>query len=218
MTSRTEIADRLRTQIEDAANREFSFEAVELKIAAALLEDGKFSGQLDEQELTSVIRNVVYARFADQRIGGRELSLVHNIPAIKVSVSGEEVQVSFLVHLHSPIVAFLRFRYVLINDPSSGLKRIRLKRGSLSVRKDTRRFDLKAKAALAAIDVESIAREELTDLAKILITTLSEQMRDYGIVGDIREMQLTIGDGCVEVYAEGEVKLESGQERMSSFG
>ncbi len=211
MTKNTKAADQLRAQIEDAASQEYSFEAVELKIAAALLEQGSFSGHLNEQELTSVIRNVVYARFADQRIGGRKLTLVHNIPAIKVTVSGAEVQVSFLVHLHSPIIAFLRFRYVLTNDPISVSKRIRLKRGSLSIRKDTRRFDLKAKAALAAIDVECIARDELTDLAAILKTTLSDRMRDYGIMGEISEIQLNVGDGCIEVYAEGDVKLKNSQ-------
>ncbi len=207
MTTSSKVVEQLRAQIEAAANQEYSFEAVELKIAAALLEQGIFSGHLDEQELTSVIRNVVYNRFANQRIGGRDIDLVHNIPAIDVTVSGEEVNVSFLVHIHKPIVAFLRFRYVLTNDPFSDPNRIQLKRGSLSIRKDTRRFDLKARAALAAFDIESIARDELTDLAVILRTTLSDQMNGYGISGDISEIRLVIGDNCLEVYLEGDYRL-----------
>ncbi|MGB3716655.1 MAG: hypothetical protein WA996_19720 [Candidatus Promineifilaceae bacterium] len=207
MTQNSKVAEQLRAQIEAAACQEYSFEAAELKIAASLLEQGKFTGHLDERELTSIIRNVVYNRFANQRIGGRDIELMHNIPAIDVTISGENVNVSFLVHIHKPIVAFLRFRYVLMNDPFSEPKRIQLKRGSLSIRKDTRRFDLKARAALAAIDVESIARNELTDLAVILRSTLSDQMNGYGISGEISEIRLGIGDNCLEVYLEGDCRL-----------
>lgn len=204
MTQSSKVAEQLRAQIEAAASQEYSSEAVELKIAASLLEQGKFSGHLDEQELTSIIRNIVYNRFANQRIGGRDIDMMHNIPAINVTISGENVNVSFLVHIHRPIVAFLRFRYVLMNDPFSESKRVQLKRGSLSIRKDTRRFDLKARAALAAIDVESIARNELTDLAVILRSTLSERMNGYGISGEISDIRLGIGDSCLEVYLEGD--------------
>jgi hypothetical protein len=207
MTKRSKVADQLRAQIEAAASQEYSSEAVELKIAASLLEQGKFSGHLDEQELTSVIRNIVYNRFANQRIGGRDIGIVHNIPAIDVKISGETVNVSFLVHIHRPIVAFLRFRYVLMNDPFSEPKRVQLKRGSLSIRKNTRRFDLKARAALSAIDLESIARNELTDLAVILRRTLSDQMNGYGISGEISEIRLGIVDCVLEVYLEGDCSL-----------
>jgi len=207
MTPNSKVAEQLRKQIESAATEEYSFQAVEMKIVAGLLEQGSFSGHLNEQELTSVIRNVVYARFADQHIGGRELNLVHNIPAIKVTLSGGEAKVSFLVHLHKPITAFLRFRYVLTNDPFSDRRGIRLKRGTLSVRKDTRRFDFKAKAALAAIDVECIAREELTDLGAILKRTLSVQMRENGISGEISDIQLEIEESLLAVYLVGDVCL-----------
>jgi hypothetical protein len=207
MTQKSKVEEQLRAQVELAASQEYSSEAVELKIAASLLEHGKFSGHLDEQELTTIIRNVVYDRFSNQRIGGRDIHLVHNIPAVEATFSGDEVIVSFLVHIHKPIVAFLRFRYVLTNDPYSKRKRIQLKRGSLSIRKDTRRFDLKARAALAAIDVDSIARDELTDLADILKSTFTDQLTGYGIGGGISEIQLAIGENCLEVYLEGDCRM-----------
>ena len=217
MTPNSKVAEQLRKQIESTASEEYSFQAVEMKIVAALVEQGSFSGHLNEQELTSVIRNVVYARFADQRIGGREIDLVHNVPAIKVTLSGGEAKVGFLVHLHKPITAFLRFRYVLTNDPFSDPRGIRLKRGTLSVRKDTRRFDFKAKAALAAIDVECIAREELTDLGEILKRTLSDQMNENGISGEISDIQLQIEQNCLAVNLVGDVRPIDPQVALESI-
>jgi hypothetical protein len=95
-----------------------------------------------------------------------------------------------------------------MNDPFSEPKRVQLKRGSLSIRKNTRRFDLKARAALSAIDLESIARNELTDLSVILRRTLSDQMNGYGISGEISEIRLSIIDCVLEVYLEGDCSLD----------
>jgi hypothetical protein len=208
VSKKSEVADQLRAQIEGAASQQYPLDAIELKIAASLLEDGHFKGHLNEQELTNVIRNVVYARFANQRIGGRDISLVHNVASIRVQLSNEEVHVSFLVHIHSPIIAFLRFRYVLVDDDLPGCKKITMKRGSLSIRKDTRRFDIKAKAALATIDVEAIARDELADLAGILKGALLDQMKCVGISGEISEIELNVGEDCLDVYLEGDVQME----------
>ena len=208
MSKKSEVADQLRTQIGAAAIQQYPLEAVELKIAASLLEDGRFKGHLNEHELTNIIRNVIYARFANQRIGGRDISLVHNVASIRVHLSNEEVQVSFLVHINSPIIAFLRFRYVLVEDVPPGCKKITMKRGSLSIRKDTRRFDIKAKAALAAIDVEAIARDELAYLAGILKSNLLDQMKYVGISGEISEIELNVGEDCLDVYLEGDVQID----------
>jgi len=208
VSKKTEVADQLRTQIEAAASQQYPIEAVELMITASLLEQGRFRGHLNEQELTNVIRNVVYSRFSNQRIKGRDVTLVHNIASIRVQLSDEEVHVSFLVHIHSPIIAFLRFRYVLVDDITAGCKKVTLKRGSLSIRKDTRRFDIKAKAALAAIDIEAITRDELTDLGGILKGSLLDQMKCIGITGEISMIELSLGEGCLDVYLEGDFQMD----------
>ena len=214
MSKQSEAADQLRTQIEAAASQQYPLDAVELKIAASLLEDGRFKGHLNEQELTNVIRNVVYSRFANQRIRGLDIALVHNIPSIRVQLRRKEVHVSFLVHIHRPIIAFLRFRYVLVDDVPPGCKKITMKRGSLTIGKDTRRFDIKAKAALAAIDVEAMARDELADLAGILKGTILDQMKGVGITGEISEIELNVGEGCLDVYLEGDVQMDETQARV----
>ncbi len=203
MTPDPTVADQLRAQIEATADKDFSTETIELRIAASLVETGRFCGQLNEDELARVIRNVVYSRFSQQKIGGRNLGLVHNVPVTKVELINSEARVNFLVHIHSPIVAFLRFRYVLINDPLSTFKRLRMKKGTLSIKKDTRRFDLKAKAALSVFDVEGIALKELTDLADIIKVTLCDQMNGHGINGNLSEIQLEIEERFVGVSMEG---------------
>jgi hypothetical protein len=208
MSKKIDVANQLRTQIEAAAEQKYPLKAVEMKIAAALLQDGRFEGHLSEEELTSVIRNVVYSRFANQRIAGRDIALVHNIVSIQVKLVEHEVRIGFLVHIHKPIVAFLRFRYTLIDDESPGRNRIILKRGSLKIRKDTRRFDMKSKAALASIDVENIARKELADLCGILKTTFQVQLEEAGIVGEIGDIQLSVGEGCLEVCLEADVRAK----------
>ena len=207
MPKKPSLAEQLRIQIEGAASLQYPIEDIELKIAASLVETGQFQGNINEEELTSIIRKVVYDRFTKQRIRGFDISLVHNVAAISVRISGGEVHVSFLVHIHSPIIAFLRFRYVLIDEKSSGKKKIGLKRGSLYIRKDTRRFDFKAKAALAAVDVDEMARAELADLAGILRSTFSKQLHSAGISGEFKDIRLAVGEGCLDVRLEGHFRL-----------
>lgn len=209
MSSLSTTSDQLRKQITTASKKSPAIEAVELKIASALLQTGRYTGQLNEDELAAVIKNIVYVRFANQKVGGLALDIVHNVPTIDVKLSQSQAVVSFLVHIHKPIIAFLQFRYVLINDPyaEGDDKRIRLKKGTLSIKKDTRRFDLKAKAALAAFDVERIASKELIDLAGIIDMTLRHRMNGHGIVGKIKKIQLQIEEKRLNLELEGDFKV-----------
>lgn len=207
MTPARPTAEQLRFQIEAAATREYPLDEIELSIAAGLIETGRHEGHLADEDLATVIRNIVYVRFTQQRIGGRKIRLIHNIPAIEVRIDDGELRVYFLVHIHNPIVAFLRFRYSLVNDTMSDHKKLRLKKGSLVIKKDTRRFDLKAKAALAAIDIESLALRELTDLAAIIKETLYTQMNQRGIDGQMKEVQLEIAEECLTLTLEGDFQV-----------
>ena len=145
--------EQLRSQIEAAAAEKHSTEQIEDMIADSLLTDGQFLGRLDARQLALIMRNVVYNVFDQHKIGGRNLGLIHNVPSMKVAIKESQAQVCFVVHIHRPIVAFLQFKYKLINDPVSIAPAVRLKTGSLSITEHTRRFDLKAKAALAAINI-----------------------------------------------------------------
>jgi hypothetical protein len=111
--------------------------------------------------------------------------------------------VSFVVHIHRPIVAFLEFSYVLANDPAGHPGRIGVKKGTLRVEEKTRRLDLKAKAALAAIDVEGIARRELMDIPGIIVSTLPPQLARLGVIGTITKVELGFQDSHMDLCLEG---------------
>jgi hypothetical protein len=79
-----------------------------------------------------------------------------------------------------------------------------VKKGTLEVIEKTRRFDLKAKAALAAINVDYLARQELSDLSGIILKTLPAQLKIHGVEGDISDIGLVLTETNLEVCLEGE--------------
>jgi hypothetical protein len=168
-----------------------------------LIANGEFSAKVNAEELGAILRNLVYTMFADHKVAGHNFGLVHNVPAMNVEINNHEAQVSFVVHIHKPIVAFLEFRYVLANDPAGRPGRIGLKKGTLKVEEKTRRLDLKAKAALAAIDVEGIARRELTDIPSIIVSTLPPQLARLGVVGTINTVELGFNSNYMDLRLEG---------------
>jgi hypothetical protein len=85
---------------------------------------------------------------------------------------------------------------------------LRVKRGSLTISEHTRRFDIKAKAALAAINVRNLAIKEMADPAAVIIETLPTQLKRFGARGELRSVELTLKDHQLEVYLEGEFKRD----------
>ena len=201
--------EQLRAQIEAASARHYPAGTFEDRIAAALLECGRFQGYMNAKELALILRNLVYAIFSQQHFGGRDVKLVHNIPSMKITINNHQADVSFLVHIHKPIIAFLTFSYSLVNDPVSAGRNLRIKHGSLKTGQDTRRFDIKAKAALVAVDIDGLAQRELADPGAIILSTLPQQLRKQGIRGEVKSIELFLHDQCLEVSLEGEFEFAS---------
>lgn len=195
--------EQLRNQIEAAAAENYSTKQIDDMIADSLLADGQFQGRLNARELALIMRNVVHTVFDQHKIGGRNVSLIHNVPSMKVAIKESQAQICFVVHIHRPIVAFLQFRYDLINDPVSITPTVRLKAGSLSITEHTRRFDLKAKAALAAIKIEELARKKLANPTSVICSTLPSQLRQRGATGVITCADLTLADQHLEICLKG---------------
>ena len=63
--------DQLRAQIEATLAEHYSTTAIDQRIAAQLMNGGKFDGLLDSQELELVLRNIVYISFGQQRFAGK---------------------------------------------------------------------------------------------------------------------------------------------------
>jgi len=195
--------EQLRRQIEAAAAKHYPVDKIEDRIAKSLLAYGSFQDDLTATELAIILRNMVYTMFAQHKVGGRDLHLIHNIPSMRVRIQNDQAKIKFIVHLHKPIVAFIKFQYTLINDPVSIQSNLRVKQGSLAITQDTRRFDLKAKAALTAIDIESMAKKELNDPAAVITATLPSQLKKRGAVGKFTDIRLSLVDCHLKVFLEG---------------
>lgn len=196
--------EQLRGQIEAAKAEHYSTTQIEDKITQALLMHGYFKDKIDADELATIMRNVVYTIFAEHKVGGREVDLLHNVPTMKVHINNGQAAVDFIVHIHKPIVAFIKFQYTLVNDPVSVNPNLRVKRGSLTISEHTRRFDIKAKATLAAINVKNLALKELADPAAVIIATLPSQLERLGARGNLKTIELTLKDHQLEICLEGE--------------
>lgn len=196
-------SEELRQQIEIINAKVYSTDEIEQRIADALLYEGRFDAEINAAELAVILRNVVYTMFARYELAGLNVDLVHNVPNMKVSINNGQAQVRFIVHIHKPIVAFLEFRYALVNDPVALSPRLRLRQGSLRYKENTRRLDLKAKAALAAVNIKHLATQELSDANGIILSTLPPRLREHGIVGSISKIELGLRDECLRVLLEG---------------
>lgn len=179
-------------------------ETIEQRIAASLRDFGRFHEPIKAEELAIILESVVSTLFAEQRIGGVNVGITHSITGMEVYIGSGEASVCFLVRIHKPIVAAIKFSYILINDPVSIRKKLVVKKGTLEIIEKTRRFDLKAKAALTAINVENMARQELSDLSGIILKTLPPQLRHHGVEGIISDIGLMLTDSNLEVCLEGE--------------
>jgi predicted DNA-binding transcriptional regulator len=190
-------ASNLSTQIR-------SPETIEQRIAASLRDFGRFHEPIKAEELAVILESVVSTLFSEQKVVGVNVGITHSITGMEVYINNAEANVCFLVRIHKPIVAAIKFSYSLINDPVSIRNKLVVKKGTLQVVEITRRFDLKAKAALAAIDVDYLARQELSDLGGIILKTLPPQLESHGVEGIISEIGLALTDTGLDVYLEGE--------------
>ena len=206
MVGRTEQDQTLRSQIERTTAQIYSTEDIEGRIAQALLESGEFDDDVSSDELEVVLRNIVYVMFARQTLAGRELGLLHNVPIMNVEIADGEANVDFVVHIHKPVVVFIEFNYTMINDDDSDEKRLSIKEDSLVVKEKTRRFDVKAKAAMTAMNVPRIARNEMSDLTAVIYQTLPAQLEKKGVRGELDHIDLTLNDKSLHIHLRGDFK------------
>lgn len=179
-------------------------ETIEQRIADSLRDFGRFQEPIKAEELAIILENVVSTLFSEQKIGGVNVGITHTVTGMEVYIGAGEASICFLVRIHKPIVAAIKFSYVLINDPVSIRDKLVVKKGTLFIEEKTRRFDLKAKAALTAINVEHIARQELSDLSGIILKTLPPQLKHHGVEGTITDIGLALNESKLEVCLEGE--------------
>ncbi len=158
MTIRPTEERELQSQIESTVARLYSTDDIEERIARALLEKGEFYENIQSGDLEVILRNIVYVMFGRQTVAGRDIDILHNVPIMSVDIDDEQAHVEFVVHIHKPIVVFIEFNYTLVNHPDDDEKNLCLDFSSLKIKEKTRRFDVKAKAALTAMNVPKIAR------------------------------------------------------------
>jgi hypothetical protein len=203
--SRSKSKDSLlRSQLEVANRQNYSTQAIEEKIAQSLCQQGEFCDQIDASDLAIIMRNIVYTMFGEFKLSGLELKLLHNVPSVKVAIKNGEARMGYTVHIHKPITAFLSFQYAIVNDAIDDSRKLRLKRGSFLYKERTRRFDLKAKAALAAVNIKQLARKELQDLGQVIAKTLPAQMDQYGVSGDLKRVELHLDGQKLNIRLQGD--------------
>ena len=203
MPDKKSINDRLRSQKEAAAAEESSTETIYQQIATALCREGQFHGAINAGEFAIILRSVAYTLFSRHRFAGVDFQPKYNVPTMKVGIKNGEATVKYLVHMKKPVIAFLKFRYALINDVVSADKKIRLKRGSFMYEERTRRLDLKAKAALAAVNIKNLVLRELQDISRIILKTLPRQLENQAVTGKLKRIELVLDGDKLNVYLEG---------------
>ncbi len=179
----------LRQQISEAFRR--SSEQIDREVAEALTQNHQFVHSFSSQELAVVFANIFHTLIDLQKFAGVTVPLIHNVASIGVEVRYPRITTSTLLHIHSPIRAFIEVGYSLSNDferPGN----LALIRRSLLVQEKTARFDLLARSALAAINIEGLVERELRDVAKVIRLTLPHRLRLYGFAGTIDNVQLEV--------------------------
>ena len=196
----------LQAQIESTVTSVYSTTGIEERIAQALLAKGEFYENIDATDLEIILRNIVYVMFSRQTVAGRDIDILHNVPILHVEIDDEQAHVDFVVHIHKPIIVFIEFNYTLINHPDEDDKRLCLKEGSLRIKEKTRRFDVKAKAAMTAMSVPKIARQEMSDLTEVICRTLPDQLKHKGVTGELDNIKLSLNEHTLCVYLTGDFK------------
>lgn len=172
----------------------------EENIAQALKQEGQFDGHLSGDQLSVIMRKVLYTLVAEQRFAGFDVPIVHNVTAMEVRIARREARVFAEVHVHSPITAFIQFRYTLQNDPRHPGHKLQLKNRQVEVKETTRPFDLAARAALAILSVRQIALRELSDPNAVIQRTLPPQLARLGFQRPLAQIALELEDSAMRVF------------------
>ncbi len=193
----------LRAQIEANLDELYPVGGVDDRIIHGL-QDGTYHERINAEDFGVILRHVVHTIFAQKRVAGFDVGIVHNVAKMNVIIEDDEIDIAFTVHVHKPIIAFLNFAYVLMNDPQEG-GHIALKKGSLKVENKTRRFDLKAKTALKAMQTTKLAQNELSDLSVVIESTWPLHLQTVGYDGEITAVRLHVEDDLLCVFLEGSI-------------
>jgi hypothetical protein len=190
--------DQLRQQIQSRIAQPVA--PIEKAIAQALSNGGIYRGNLSMDELTNVMRKVLYRLIGEQRVGGMAVPIVHNVSQMEVKVARKEAHVFCEAHIHSPIIAFIQFRYVLANAANRPGQLI-LKGNTVEVKENTRPFDLAAVASLRVMNVKHIAQRELSDPNALIRRTLPGPLSEQGFSGPVSEVQLELtAENTMQVF------------------
>ncbi len=179
----------LRRQISEAFKR--SSEHLDRQVAEALASTGQFVYSFDSQELAVVFANILHTLVDLQKFAGLTVPLVHNVASIEVEMRYPKIAVSLVLHIHSPIKAFIIIDYVLVPAPGRP-SALTLERHSLCVEERTARFDFVAKTALATINIEGLVERELHDPAHAIRLTLPHRLSAYGFTGQIGQVRIDL--------------------------
>jgi len=194
----------LRAQIEANLNELYPIGGVDDRIIRGL-QAGMYHERINADDFGIILRHIVHTIFAQKRVAGFDVGIVHNVAKMNVTIKNEEINIAFVVHVNKPIVAFLNFAYVLINDPEEE-NCLALKKGTLRVEDKTRRFDLKAKTALKAMQTTRLARSELSDLSMVIEKTWPLHLQTLGHDGELTAVRLQIEDDMLSVFLEGSIE------------
>ncbi len=179
----------LRKQIAETFRK--ASEDLDRQVAQAFAQQGEFQYHFTDEELSVVFANIFHTLVELHRFAGMTVPLTHNVTAMEVEVRPPRLSVRSILHIHSPIRAFIAADYDLMNHPAiPGI--LVLRKGSLKVQEKTARFDLVARAALRAIDVEGLIASELQDPAEVIRRTLPHRLRSYGFAGQISTVRLEV--------------------------
>ena len=179
----------LQRRISQAIRERNPTDTIEKHIADCLLEQGQCAIRIEIDDLLPIFTKIAYVMIGQQKIAGLDVPVVRNVIRMNITVAQCEAKVDCEVHIHSPIVAFIGFKYTLVNDGNGGL---RLKNNKVKISQKTRRFDIFAKTALAALNVEKLARRELNHLDEVIRNTLPEQLEQHGYSGGIADIVMEL--------------------------
>lgn len=177
-------------------------EEIERRIAEALNANGQYEGYMSCDDLGVIMRKVLFTLVDEQKVGGVDVPITHNVTDMQVEIADGEAHVACELHIHSPIKAFIRFEYTLINDPQNPGKKLSLKDNQLTVTEITKPFDFAAKTALKIMGVRNIALDELKNPNYVIQRTLPGQLRQLGFDGELTTVELAINDNDMHVFVK----------------
>ncbi|MFN8448118.1 MAG: hypothetical protein U0521_05905 [Anaerolineae bacterium] len=194
---------QLRQQINESLSEPIL--GIEHRIADSLAAEGEFHSEIDDDELGLILRKVIYRIVDEQKVANVSVPILHNITQMDARIHASGALVECEVHVHEPIIAFIRLKYALENDPASCGTRLRLKDDRLEVREITRPLDVGAKLALKMLRIENIVRHELSDPNGLIKRMLYQPLEQYGYTGVVHDVELEFnGTNSLRVYITGE--------------